>query len=433
MVCKMTLYTSRGGNQRGSYIDGLECKGCGKKFPVGLRNACDECFHSLEVKYRTEEVREFLDRDYIRSQPGSMWRYWPLLPADPVVGADGLNPGMTPLRECRNLARMLGARRILVKDDTVNPTYSFKDRPVAVSITKIVEFGLAGSGCASTGNLAGAVAAASAKYGIPSYVLVPSSTDRGKILPALAYGANLIEVDGTYDEANRISNLIADRYRIGFVNINLRPYYVEGSKTIAMETVEQLGWALPDRVIVPMGSGALLTAVSKGLNEFAETGLIDDSAEVMISGTQPYGCSPISDAYSGTDGMIHPVERPETVAESLAIGDPASGYEALSIIRKSAGFADAPDDREIFEGQMLLARHEGVFTEPAGGCVIASLRRKLEDGTIGRDETIVCLITGNGLKSQRHLDARSMGRTYKVGNNTEEVEKIFEKDIGGLN
>jgi threonine synthase len=431
MAKRMALYTGRTGSKGGTYVDCLECKGCGKKFPVGLRNACDECFSSLEVKYRTEELREFFGREFIQSHAPDMWRYWPLLPADPAVGACGLNPGMTPLRECRNLAGILGVRRILVKDDTVNPTYSFKDRPVAVSITKIFEFGLMGSGCASTGNLAGAVAAASAKYSIPSYVIVPSNTDRGKIVPALAYGAKLIEVEGTYDDANRISNLIADRYRIGFVNINLRPYYVEGSKTIAMETVEQLGWKVPDRVIVPMGSGALLTAVSKGFNEFDEIGLIGDSAEIMISGTQPAGCSPISHAFAGTDGVIHPVEKPETVAESLAIGDPASGYEALSIINRSGGFADAAEDREICDGQMLLARHEGIFAEPAGGCVIASLRRKIEDGTIGRDETVVCLITGNGLKSQRHLDATSMGGSYRVRNNTEEVEKIFKDSLGG--
>ncbi len=423
----MTAFNETAYSSEMTFVDALVCKECGKRFSPGIRNACDECFAPLEVRYSIESVREIFSRKFIASGPQSIWRYWPVLPAGRFEGEKGLNPGMTPLRDCRNLAKKLGVKRLLVKDDTVNPTYSFKDRPVAVSISKIFEFGLNGAGCASTGNLAGATAAASAKYGIPCYVLIPSGTDRGKVISALAYGATVLEVNGTYDDANRLSNLIADRHSIGFVNINLRPYYVEGSKTIAMETVEQLGWDTPDSVIVPMGSGALLTAVSKGLEELKEIGLIPDS-EVQICGAQPSGCSTIAAAYiSGRDSII-PVEKPETVAESLAIGDPASGYEALSIIRKSGGFADAPEDSEIVEGQLLLARHEGIFAEPAGGTVIASLKRKIEDGTISNDQTVVCLITGNGLKTLRHLEDGSAGKTVSIGNSIQGLDGLFESN-----
>ncbi len=411
------------GEVKKTFASGLYCKSCGKRFELSVRSACDECFAPVEVRYDEASVAESFTKESVSHGPQNIWRYWPLLPVSLSEGIRGTNPGMTPLRECQNLASELGVKRVLVKDDTVNPTYSFKDRPVATSIPKAIEFGLKGVGCASTGNLAGATAASAAKYRVPCYVLIPHGLERNKVLSASAYGASVIEVKGTYDTANRLANLIADRYSVGFVNVNLRPYYVEGSKTLAMEVVEQLGWQEPDRMIVPMGSGALLTAVGKGISELSMYGL--SSGSCMISGTQPEGCSPISSAYE--TGEVLPVEKPKTVAESLAIGDPASGDEALGVIRGSGGFADAPTDSEIVEGQLLLAREEGIFTEPAGGTVIASLRRRIDDGTIRRDETVVCLITGNGLKMPSHLE--SSIRTSVVGPDLREVEQVFRSGL----
>ncbi len=406
-----------------TFASGLYCKACGKRFELSVRSACDECFAPVEVRYDDAPVSEYLTRESVAKGPQNIWRYWPLLPVSAASGLRGLNPGMTPLRECVNLARVLGVKRVLVKDDTVNPTYSFKDRPVATSVPKAIEFGLKGVGCASTGNLAGATAAAAAKYRVPCYVLIPQGLEKNKVLSASAYGANVIEVKGTYDTANRLANLVSDRYSVGFVNVNLRPYYVEGSKTLAMEVVEQMGWEEPDRMIVPMGSGALLTAVGKGVEELRRFGLSTGSC--MISGTQPEGCSPISKAY--VTGEVKPVENPETVAESLAIGDPASGDDAVGVIRSTGGFADAPTDDEVVEGQLLLAREEGIFTEPAGGTVIASLKRRIGDGTVGRDETVVCLITGNGLKVPSHLVQGI--KTSIVGPNLPDVEPLFRSGL----
>lgn len=381
--------------QSHSFAVALRCTSCGERISPVLQSSCNRCFGPLEVVYDEDSVSEHFTRRNIESSPQNIWRYWPLLPVDTAAGLNGLNPGMTPLRECRNLARALGIRRIFAKDDTVNPTYSFKDRPVAVSAPKAVEFGLRAIGCASTGNLAGATAAAAAKYGLPCYVFVPEDLPESKLAAASVYGGRIIKVRGNYDTANRIANLVSDRLRIGLLNINLRPYYLEGSKTLAFEVVEQLGWEEPDRIIVPMGSGALLTAVRRGLFELHKFDLSNGSC--AITGTQPLGCSPISAAF-GT-GEVVPVENPSTVAESLAIGDPASGADAIRAIKETGGFADAPSDEQIIEGQHLLAREEGIYSEPAGGCVVATLKRGLESGAVGRDETVVCLITGNGLKT----------------------------------
>jgi len=385
-----------------SLATGLYCKACGSAFDLGIRNACDECFASVEIRYDMDEVSKHLTKESIRQGPASIWRYWPLLPAGRKTGERGLNPGFTPLRECRNLAGELGLKHLYVKDDTVNPTYSFKDRPVATSAAAAVELGLNGLGCASTGNLAGATAAAAARYGLPSIAIIPKGLDANKVIASSVYGSSIVEVEGSYDNANRIANLIADRYRVGFVNINLRPFYIEGSKTLSFEVIEQLNWQEPDRIIVPMGSGALLTAVSRGIEEFRYLDLSE--GRTLICGTQPMGCSPISRAFQ-EGSEIRPVKEPRTVAESLAIGDPASGDDALRAIRESGGYADAISDREICEAQLLLARKEGIFTEPAGGTVVASLIRNVESGVISPSETVVCLITGNGLKVTSHLSS----------------------------
>jgi len=376
----------------------LRCKECGAEYPATVRTACERCFGPLEVAYDLDAVKERLTRELLTRRDWDFWRYAELLPVGvPRDGMD-LKPGFTPLRRCRNLESRLGLREVFAKDETVNPTYSFKDRPAAIGVLKSIEWGLPAVGCASTGNLANATAAAAAKAGIPCYVFVPANLPGGKILTTLAYGAKVVGIEGSYDDANRVANLVADKFGWGLLNINVRPYYVEGSKSIGFEILEQLGWRAPDAVIIPLGSGALLSAVYKGLTEFESLGFVRDLS-TRISGSQPAGCSPIASAYSAGLLEIAPVEKPETIAESLAIGDPASGIEALRIIRKTRGFADAPTDQEIIDGQRLLAKSEGILAEPAGGTVVASLLRKLESGELDRSDSIVLLITGSGLKT----------------------------------
>jgi threonine synthase len=380
------------------YVRGLCCRECGSEFPPTRLVVCDQCFGPLDVSYDLSAVRESFRRDALPSRPRNLWRYRELLPVFDGSAQDGLQPGFTPLRRGRNLEEALGLREIWIKDDTVNPTYSFKDRPVAVAVAKAREWDLPAVGCASTGNLAAAVAAAAAKARLPCFVFAPASLEATKLLLPRLYGAILVPVDGTYDDANRVALLAADAHGWGFVNINLRPYYAEGSKTLLYETWEQLGFDLPDAIITPLGSGLLLTSIDKAIGELRELGEADGPAPRLI-GTQPEGCAPIVRGFESPDGRPRPVKRPDTIAESLAIGDPASGHEAIQIMHRTRGFADAPTDAEILEGQALLARTEGVFSEPAGGTAVATLRRARADGRIDRDERVVLMITGNGLKA----------------------------------
>lgn len=380
------------------YVRGLRCKECGAEYPAGRLTVCDACFGPLEVRYEVDAVREAFTREALAHRGKDLWRYHELLPVFDDAARVDLQPGFTPLRRADNLAQSVGVRDVWVKDDTVNPTYSFKDRPVAVAIAKAREWGLTAVGCASTGNLAAATAAAAAKARLPCYVFASAHLEPTKLLLPRLYGATLVPVDGTYDDANRVAMLTADRRGWGFVNINLRPYYAEGSKTLLFETWEQLGFGFPDVIVVPMGSGLLLTSIDKAIRELGELGLIDDG-HTRIVGSQPEGCAPIVRGCEIPDGRPRPVKKPATVAESLAIGDPASGYEAIQIIRRTHGFADAPRDEEILEGQRLLARTEGVFAEPAGGIPVATLKRAVEDGRIDRGERVVLLVTGNGLKT----------------------------------
>lgn len=380
------------------YALGLRCRACGEAYPPSRRVACDACFGPLEVFYDLDALAPKLKRATIEARDNTLWRYAELLPIlDPGAIVD-LRAGFTPLRKAENLGETLGLRHLYLKDDTVNPTYSFKDRPVAVAVSKCREWGLGGVGCASTGNLAAATAAAAARARLPCYVFVPAGLDPVKLLTPVVYGAKVVAVKGTYDDANRVALLAADLLDWGFVNINVRPYYAEGSKTLAFEACEQLGWRAPDVEVVPLGSGLLLTSIAKGLQEFFHLGLVKEQ-QVRICGSQPEGCAPIARAFLEGREDIIPVERPATVAESLAIGDPASGRDALEIIRGSGGFADAPSDPEVIDGQLLLARTEGVFAEPAGGTVVATLRRAVADGKVDPSEVVVLNITGNGLKA----------------------------------
>ncbi len=380
------------------YVRGLRCKECGAEYPAGRLTVCDACFGPLEVRYEMDAVRESLTRDALARRGRDLWRYRELLPVFDDAARVDLQPGYTPLRRADNLAAAVGLRDLWVKDDTVNPTYSFKDRPVAVAIAKAREWGLPAVGCASTGNLAAATAAAAAKARLPCYVFAPAHLEPTKLLLPRLYGATVVPVDGTYDDANRVALIAADRRGWGFVNINLRPYYAEGSKTLLFEIWEQLGFELPDVIVVPMGSGLLLTSIDKAIQELRDLGQVEDG-NTRIVGSQPEGCAPIVRGFDAPDGRPQPVRKPATIAESLAIGDPASGSEAIQIIRRTRGFADAPLDAEILEGQKDLARAEGVFAEPAGGTTVATLRRAVRDGRINRGERVVLLITGNGLKT----------------------------------
>lgn len=363
---------------------------------------CEACFGPLEVAFDLDALASKVTRSAIEARAPNLWRYRELLPIQDDASIVDLQAGFTPLRRAENLAKELGLRHVYLKDDTVNPTYSFKDRPVAVAVSKCREWGLGGVGCASTGNLAAATAAAAAKAHLPCYVFVPGRLDPAKLLMPRVYGAKVVPIDGTYDDANRVALLTADLLDWGFVNINVRPYYAEGSKTLGYEACEQLGWEAPDVELVPLGSGLLLTSIQKGLQEFFRLGLVKEHA-VRICGAQPIGCAPIANAFLKGREEVEPVEKPTSMVESLAIGDPASGYEALRIIRKTGGFADAPSDAEVLRAQVLLARTEGVYAEPAGGTVVAALKRAAADGRIGRDERVVVNITGNGLKTPHVL------------------------------
>ncbi len=379
-----------------SHVKMLKCRECGKEYPPIKIHACEECFGPLEVVYDIDSIN--LDKQTIEGRRKTLWRYRELLPLEDLTKIIDLGAGFTPLHECKRLAETLGLRRLYIKNDTVSPTGSFKDRPATVAVSKSLEFGFRAVGCASTGNLAAATAAHASRAGLPCYVFVPSGIEKSKILQAAAYGAKIIAVRGTYDDANRLAAQVSYECDLAIVNINIRPYYVEGSKTIVFEICEQLGWRAPENIIIPVGSGALLCAVWRGLEQFNELGLIDE-LKTRIIGAQPEGCSPVVKAYKSNSEDVLPVEKLDTIAKSLAIGDPGDGIYALKSIRKSDGLAEDATDEEIIEGINLLAKTEGIFAEPAGGITVAVLRKLIESGDIARDEEVICCVTGSGFKS----------------------------------
>jgi len=382
-----------GGGQLRSFV--LKCRECGREYEPTFRYLCDECFGPLEVHYELDGLN--LSKNAFSRRARSLWRYFELLPLMDEKNIFSLGAGFTSLLRAERLGRQLGIRHLYIKEDITNPTHSFKDRPANVAVAKALEFRLNAVGCASTGNLAAATSAHAAKANMPCYIFVPEDTEREKVSHALSYGAILVSVLGTYDQANWIAARFAEESNAGIVNINLRPYYVEGSKTIAFEICEQLDWSVPDNIVIPMASGALLTAVGKGFREMRELGLID--SEPRLFGAQPLGCSPIVRAFKENEERITPVGRPETVAKSLAIGEPGDGVYALRAIRRSGGAAAAASDEEILQAIHDLARFEGLFAEPGGAVSVAVLTRLIEQGYISRDETTVCLITGSGLKA----------------------------------
>ena len=381
-----------------TYLQGLTCRECGARYPAEARSACEECFGPLEPTYDLEAIRAAVARETIAAGPASMWRYQAFLPAERDPEVD-LGDGFTPLRRARRLGAELGLPNLYVKDETRNPTHSFKDRVVSVAVTKARELGFETVACASTGNLAHAVAAHAAAAGMDAVTFVPTGLESGKLAATAVYGARLVEVDGTYDEVNRLCGEAADEYPWAFVNVNLRPYYAEGSKTIAYETAEQLGWRAPDHVVVPVASGALLVRVAKAFRDLRAVGLLDEEPSVRVSGAQGVGCSPVATAFAQGADDVRPVRTPTTIARSLAIGDPADGMYALREARESGGAVEAATDAEIVEAVGLLARTEGIFTETAGGVTVAVLGKLAARGVIRPDETVVAYVTGMGLKT----------------------------------
>ena len=379
-----------------TYSSALKCRRCGREYPLEARAICDFCFGPVEVVYDYEAIGKDLTRKSIKAAPWNMWRYKPLLP----IGENPLDIGsrVTPLVKADNLARRLGLKELYIKNDCLSPTNSFKDRVVAVAITRAIEFGFKIVACASTGNLANSVAAHAAKAGLKAFVFIPADLEQGKVVGTSIYGPTVVMVKGNYDEVNRLCSEIAENYEWGFVNINLRPYYSEGSKTLAYEVAEELGWKAPACAVVPAASGSLFTKIWKGLGEFHKLGLIDSVPTRMFL-TQAAGSSPIVNAYKEGTTQIRPV-KPNTIAKSIAIGNPADGFYALKTIKESNGGACAVSDPEIIDGIKLLAEMEGIFAETAGGVVIASLKRLAESGAIRADGPTVAYITGSGLKTQ---------------------------------
>lgn len=408
MTASATLSASAGVRTPGSLDLGaatcLTCRECGATAPLGARYACDECFGPLEVSYDLDTLRREVTREAIEAGPRTMWRYRSLLPVPhDVADTPNLEPGCTKLVRADNLARELGLRRLWIKDDSGNPTHSFKDRVVAVALAAARELGFTVLACPSTGNLANAVAAAAARAGIRSVVLVPSNLEQQKVVTSAVYGGTLVAVEGTYDDVNRLASEIAgEQEDWAFVNVNVRPYYAEGSKTLGYEIAEQLGWRLPEQVVVPVASGAQLVKIDKGFRELAALGLVDESP-YRVFGAQATGCSPVSAAYKAGHDAVRPV-RPDTIVKSLAIGNPADGPYVLDVARRTGGAVEDVTDAEVVEGIRLLARTEGIFAETAGGVTVATLRKLLREGRLDPDAETVVLNTGDGLKT---LDAVS--------------------------
>ncbi|MEK7275335.1 MAG: threonine synthase [Candidatus Desantisbacteria bacterium] len=403
-------------------IKGLKCRECGRQYPKEPLHVCEFCFGPLEVEYDYEVIKSLLSREKIVARPANLWRYKELLPIDGEP-MDGLSSGFTPLVRATNLAKELGVAELYVKDDSVNhPTLSFKDRVVAVALSKAREFGFDTVACASTGNLANSVAAQSAVAGFKRYIFIPADLEAGKIISSLIYSPNLVGVKGNYDQVNRLCSEIAAKYGWAFVNINIRPYYAEGSKTMAYEVAEQLGWKAPGHIVVPAAGGSLITKIYKGLKEFHKLGLIE-KVDTRVYIAQAQGCCPIVTAVKEDTDIIKPVV-PNTIAKSLAIGNPADGYYARRVVRDSGGYGETATDDEIVAAIKLLAQTEGIFTETAGGVTLAVAKKLIEQGRIPRDESIVICITGNGLKTQEVV-ADKIGRPVIIEPNL----KSFEKEV----
>ncbi len=402
-----------------SFVKGLRCRECSREFPAKAVFVCEYCFGSLEVDYDYPGIHSVLTRHAITSRPHNIWRYRELLPIDgePTVG---FHTGMTPFFRADNLAKALGVKELYIKDDSVcHPTLSFKDRVVSVALSRAKELGFDTAACASTGNLANAVAALSARAGLKRVIFIPADLEAGKVVGSLIYAPKLVAVEGNYDEVNRLCAEIAARYRWAFVNINIRPYYAEGSKTYGYEIAEQMGWNTPAHIVVPAASGSLLVKIWKGFKEFHKMGLIS-SPRTRMYAAQAEGCSPIVTAIREGSDIIKPV-KPKTIAKSLAIGNPADGYYAADAIRETGGSGAAVTDAEIIEAMKLLGQTEGIFTETAGGVTVAAAKKLIDEKKIPKDESIVLCITGQGLKTQEAV-ADHIGRPIRIKPTLESFE-----------
>ncbi len=421
------------------HVIGLRCHECGSKYEQQAVHVCEECFGPLEVEYDYDAIKRTLTRERIESGPANLWRYRDLLPVEgePAIGP---HSGLTPLVRADRLARQLGVRELYVKDDSVNhPTFSYKDRVVPVALAKAVELGFTTVACASTGNLANSVSAHATKAGLDCYIFIPDNLERGKVLGSAIYAPKLVAVRGNYDDVNRLCSEIADKYGWAFVNINLRPYYTEGAKTYAYEIAEQLGWRLPQHVVVPTAGGTILPKLALAFDELLELGLVEGERPKIYT-AQAAGSAPVVTALHAGSDTITPV-KPDTIAKSIAIGDPADGFYVLEAVRRSGGWGEAASDPEIVEAIKLLARSEGIFTEPAGGVTLAATRKLIEQGRIPADESIAVCITGNGYKTveavadeveKGHvIDARlaDFDDLHRGLNSRESQEKVAEKTI----
>jgi threonine synthase len=410
-------------------VKGLKCRECGRPYPAEPLHVCEFCFGPLEVDYDYSRLQKVVSRKRIEAGPPTMWRYGDLLPIEHEVSV-GRHCGMTPLIRAKYLAEALGAKEVYIKNDAVcHPSLSFKDRVVAVAVTKAMEFGFQVVSCASTGNLANSVAAHAAEAGLQSFIFIPADLEQGKIVGTLIYGPVLVAVDGNYDEVNRLCSEVADKYGWAFVNINIRPYYAEGSKTFGYEIAEQLGWRAPRHIIVPSAGGSLVTKIWKGLKELHHLGVIPE-CHTRMHVAQAAGCNPIVAAIRDRCETIRPV-RPDTICKSLAIGNPADGYYAFKAVDESNGYAADASDEEIVAGMTLLAATEGIFTETAGGVTVAAAKRLIDTGVIPRDESIVLSITGNGLKTQEVVWG-ALGPTLSIKPTLKSFDEVIAErpDIG---
>jgi threonine synthase len=405
-------------------VEALKCKECGQVYPLEALFVCEQCFGPLEVSYDFSDLDADEARRKIQAGSRGIWRYSDFLPFDGRPG-DPLEPGLTPLIRADRLAERLGIGELWIKNDAANPTHSFKDRVVAVAVAKAKELGFETVACASTGNLANAVAAHAAAAGLDSYVFVPADLEEQKLLATGIYGTNLVGIRGTYDDVNRLCTELSQTHPWAFVNVNLRPYYSEGSKTLAFETIEQLGWSLPDRIVGPIASGSMFTKLAKGIREWLDVGLVEGELPTFC-GAQPEGCSPVATAFAEGWDVCKPEQKPDTIAKSLAIGDPADGPYAIELARKTGGEIESVNDDEIRAGIKLLAETTGVFTETAGGVTVGVLAKLAEAGRIGPDERVVTYITGEGLKT---LDAaRESFQMHEI----EPTLDAFEAEFQGV-
>lgn len=408
------------------FFTGLKCRECGRRYPKEALHVCEFCFGPLEVDYDYESIKAVLTVDKIQSRPKNMWRYRELLPVEGEITV-GFQVGFTPLVKADRLARALGVREIWVKNDTVNyPTLSFKDRVVSVALTRAKELGFKTVACASTGNLANSVAANAASAGMPSYVFIPADLEVGKVVGSLIYGTQVVAIHGTYDEVNRLCSEIAGKYGWGFVNVNIRPYYAEGSKAMGFEIAEQLGWKLPDHVVVPMAGGSLITKIDKSFKEFVNLGFVEDKP-CKIHGAQAAGCAPIVNAVKAGTDIIRPV-KPNTIVKSLAIGNPADGFYSVRTMKQSGGTGEAPNDNEVIEAIKLLAETEGIFAETAGGCTVGAAKKLIESGRIKPAESVVLCITGHGLKTQEAVNGK-LGQPRTIKPSLREFDGLYEDDL----